>query len=63
MKLLWREAREYEVHTQKLAERIITQMLFSEELFGEVPIFEEYYEGELISDCSRHIWRICPENM
>ena len=43
MKLLWREAREYEVHTQKLAERIITQMLFSEELFGEVPIFEEYY--------------------
>ena len=44
MKLLWREAREYEVHTQKLAERIITQMLFSEELFGEVPIFEEYYE-------------------
>ncbi len=44
MKMLWREAREYEVHTQKLAERIITQMLFSEELFGEVPIFEEYYE-------------------
>ncbi len=44
MKWLWREAREYEVHTQKLAERIITQMLFSEELFGEVPVFEEYYQ-------------------
>lgn len=44
MKWLWREAREYEVHTQKLAERIITQMLFSEELFGEVAVFEEYYE-------------------
>lgn len=44
MKRLWREAREYEVHTQKLAERIITQMLFSEEVFGEVPIFEEYYK-------------------
>lgn len=45
MKWLWKEAREYDVHTQKLAERIITQMLFSEELFGEVAIFEEYYEG------------------
>ncbi len=33
MKLLWREAKDYEVHTHKLAERILTQMLFSEELF------------------------------
>ena len=30
MKELWKVAREYEVHTHKLAERIITQMLFSE---------------------------------
>ena len=43
MKRLWREAREYEVHTHKLAERILTQMLFSEELFAEVQVFEEYY--------------------
>ncbi|PWJ48253.1 DUF5717 family protein [Faecalicatena contorta] len=43
MKRLWREAKEYEVHTHKLAERILTQMLFSEELFAEVQIFEEYY--------------------
>lgn len=43
MKLLWREAREYEVHTHKLAERILTQMLFSEELFQEAQIFEQYY--------------------
>ena len=43
MKLLWREARDYEVHTHKLAERILTQMLFSEELFQEAPIFEQYY--------------------
>lgn len=43
MKLLWREARDYEVHTHKLAERILTQMLFSEELFQEEPVFEQYY--------------------
>ena len=43
MKKLWREAREYEVHTHKLAERILTQMLFAEEVFGEVGVFEDYY--------------------
>lgn len=43
MKMLWREAQDYEVHTHKLAERILTQMLFSEELFQEAPIFEQYY--------------------
>lgn len=45
MKRLWREAGEYEVHTHKLAERILTQMLFSEELFAEAQVFEEYYAG------------------
>lgn len=44
MKTLWRHARDYEVHTYKLGERILTQMLFSEELFAETDIFEEYYE-------------------
>lgn len=44
MKVLWRQAREYEVHTYKLGERILTQMLFSEELFEETDVFEEYYE-------------------
>lgn len=49
MKELWREAKEYEVHTHKLGERILTQMLFSESLFGEAAIFEEYYaEGAYI---------------
>ena len=43
MKRLWREAKDYEVHTHKLAERILTQMLFSEEVFQEAPIFEGYY--------------------
>ncbi len=43
MKMLWREARDYEVHTHKLGERILTQMLFSEELFQEAQIFEQYY--------------------
>ena len=31
------------MHTHKLAERILTQMLFSEELFQEAPVFEAYY--------------------
>ena len=43
MKMLWREARDYEVYTHKLAERILTQMLFSEELFQEAQVFEQYY--------------------
>lgn len=43
MKMLWRKARDYEVHTHKLAERILTQMLFSEELFQEAQVFEQYY--------------------
>lgn len=43
MKQLWVEAKEYEVHTHELSERIITQMLFSEQLFGEVSVFEDYY--------------------
>ncbi len=49
MKKLFREAKEYGVHTHKLGERILTQMLFSEELFLESQIFEEYYsEGAYI---------------
>ncbi len=43
MKELWQEAKEYEVHTHELSERILTQMLFSEQMFGEVDIFEDYY--------------------
>ncbi|MDD3360097.1 MAG: DUF5717 family protein [Hespellia sp.] len=43
MKRLWREAKEYEIHTHQLSERILTQMLFSEELVGEEGIFEDYY--------------------
>lgn len=43
MKKLWREAKEYEVHTHKLAERILTQMLYAETLFADVQIFEDYY--------------------
>lgn len=43
MKKLWSVAKEYEVHTHELSERILTQMLYSEDLFGEVAIFEDYY--------------------
>lgn len=45
MKQVWRTAREYEVKTHNLAERIITQMLFSETLFKEEEIFIDYYNS------------------
>lgn len=43
MKALWRVAKEYEVPVAKLGERIITQMLFSEDMYGEEDIFLDYY--------------------
>lgn len=46
MKMLWKKAREYGVRTQDLAERIIAQMLFTEALFQEEEIFEDYYGGK-----------------
>lgn len=45
MKDLWYAAKRYEVNTKKLAERIITQMLFSESMYHEEKIFLDYYEG------------------
>lgn len=45
MKDIWYAARDYEINTLELGERIITQMLFSESLFGEEEIFEEYHSG------------------
>lgn len=45
MKKLWHVARDYDITTYKLSERIITQMLFSEMMFGEEEIFADYYEG------------------
>ena len=45
MKLVWKKARDYGVNTKALAERIITQMIFSETLFDEKEIFEDYYTG------------------
>lgn len=46
MKLVWRTAREYGVSTKGIAERIVTQMLFSEVMFQEEDIFEDYYVGK-----------------
>ena len=46
MKLVWQKAGEYGVNAKALAERIITQMLFSEVMFGEENIFEDYYTGK-----------------
>ena len=46
MKKLWKALKEYEIPSYKIAERIITQMLFAEHLFGEEKIFEDYYLGD-----------------
>lgn len=46
MKFVWRQAKEYGVSTFELSERIITQMLFSEVIFREEEIFEDYYVGK-----------------
>ncbi len=43
MKRLWRTLKEYEIPSDKLAERIITQMVFTEDLFGDEEIFLDYY--------------------
>lgn len=43
MKKLWHVAHEYGIPVDKLGERIITQMVFSENVFGEEKIFEDYY--------------------
>ena len=45
MKEIWQAARDYEVNVHKLSERIISQMLFSEVIFGEEEIFEDYYKN------------------
>ena len=45
MKFVWQMAREYGVNAKAIAERIITQMLFSEVMFGEEEVFEDYYTG------------------
>lgn len=43
MRKLWAVLKEYEIPAYKVGERIITQMVFSEDLFGEEKIFEDYY--------------------
>lgn len=45
MKRLWNTAKDYGVNTHKLAERIITQMLFSEDVFQEEEVFLDYCKG------------------
>ena len=46
MKFVWRMARKYGVSAKSLAERIVTQMLFTEVMFQEEEIFEDYYVGK-----------------
>jgi hypothetical protein len=46
MKFVWDMAHRYGVATKNLAERIVTQMLFSETIFHEEEIFEDYYVGK-----------------
>lgn len=45
MKKVWKSAKLYGVDTHKLSEKIITQMLFSEDVFQEEEIFIDYYNG------------------
>ena len=45
MKKIWYVTQEYQVKNHKLAERIITQMVFSENMFREEKIFAHYYMG------------------
>ena len=43
MKRLWKVLKQYGVPSYKVSERIITQMVFSETLYEEEHIFEDYY--------------------
>ena len=43
MKALWKVLKDYGIPAHKVGERIITQMVFSENLFEEEEIFEDYY--------------------
>ena len=63
MKLLWREARDYEVHTHKLAERILTQMLFSEELFQEAQIFRTVLCGRGLFPSAAGVSDLCVQRV
>ena len=45
MKQVWRAAKKEGVPSGKIAERIITQMVFSENIFGEEEIFCDYYDS------------------
>ena len=45
MKYIWRATQDYGVKNHKLAERIITQMVFTEHMFKEEEIFAYYYMG------------------
>lgn len=43
MEALWKVLKDYGIPSHKVSERIITQMLFSEDMFEEEKIFEDYY--------------------
>lgn len=46
MKFIFHKAKEYGVQTHEIGERILTQMLYAETLFGETEIFEDYYQNK-----------------
>ena len=48
MKKLWYVMQEYHIKTHKLSERIVTQVVFTENLFGEEDIFEDYYTSNIV---------------
>lgn len=48
MKRLWKVLKQYGIPSEKVSERLITQMVFSETLFGEEHIFEDYYMSDIV---------------
>ena len=48
MKKLWKVLKDYGIPANKVGERIITQMVFSEDLFREEDIFEDYYLSDSV---------------
>lgn len=46
MKALFKVLKEYAIPSYKIGERIITQMIFSEDAFEEEEIFEDYYMAD-----------------
>lgn len=48
MRILWKVLKEYGIPAYKVGERMITQMVFAEDMFDEEEIFEDYYMSDSV---------------